>query len=91
MDIRLIGDRHDVIGFGLAGINGVECRTRSELVAALEAAEHDPSVALVIVSPRVAALGSDVIARLRDAVRLPIMIVLPDNSGDGDAERPHAA
>lgn len=91
MEIRLIGNRHDVIGFGLAGLDGVECRTRPELVAALDAAERDPSVALVIVSPRAAALGTDIIARLRESVRLPIVVVLPDPLADTRSERPHAA
>lgn len=88
MEIRLIGDSHDVIGFGLAGVDGVECRTRPELVAALDAAVRDPSVALIIVSPRAAALGADVIAQQRESVRLPITVVLPELP---DEERSHAA
>jgi vacuolar-type H+-ATPase subunit F/Vma7 len=88
MEIRLIGDSHDVIGFGLAGVDGVECLTRPELVAALDAAAHDPSVVLVIVSPRAAALGADVIAQQRESVRLPITVVLPELP---EGERSHAS
>ena len=88
MEIRLLGDRHDVIGFGLAGVDGIDCRTRPELVAALDAAARDPNVALVIVSSRAAALGPDVIARQRESVQLPITVVLPDLP---EAEGRHAA
>jgi vacuolar-type H+-ATPase subunit F/Vma7 len=87
MEIRLIGDRHDIIGFGLAGVDGIECRTRPELVAALDAAAHNPAVALLIVSSRAAALGADVIARQRQSVHLPITVVLPDPP---DTERLYA-
>ena len=88
MEIRLIGDRHDVIGFGLAGVDGVECHSRPEIAAALDAAWHDPSVALVIVSPRAAALGADMIARQRESLRLPITVVLPAVPDEPDGERP---
>jgi vacuolar-type H+-ATPase subunit F/Vma7 len=82
MQIRVIGDARDVTGFGLAGVAGTECRTREEIVAALDDIGHDPSVAIVLISPQAAALGLDVIARLRDSVRLPIAVVLPSDQED---------
>ena len=87
MEIRVIGDSHDVIGFGLAGVDGIECHTRPEIAAALDAAWHDPSVALVIVSPGAAALGADMIAEQRASVRLPITVVLPAVPDAPDGER----
>jgi vacuolar-type H+-ATPase subunit F/Vma7 len=90
MGIRIIGDRRDAIAFGLAGVDAVECRTRADLIAALDEAQRDPEVAVVVVSPVAAALGADVIARLRESSRLPITIVLPDHHGV-EPERAHAA
>ena len=78
MHVRLLGDRHDVTGFALAGVDSEECRTRAQLLTALERARHDPGIAVVIVSPRVAALAGDVIQDMRDAPHLPITIVLPE-------------
>lgn len=90
MGIRLIGNRPDAIAFGLAGLDAVECRTRPELIAALAAAQDDPTVALVIVSPAVAAFGADIVARVGDSTRLPITLVLPGAGSESRAERPHA-
>jgi vacuolar-type H+-ATPase subunit F/Vma7 len=78
MHIRLIGDTHDVTGFALAGVESEECHTRAELVSALDAARHDPGVAIVVVSPGTAALAEDVIQDMRSAAHLPITIVLPE-------------
>jgi vacuolar-type H+-ATPase subunit F/Vma7 len=77
MQIRLIGDSHDAIGFGLAGVVGTACHTRPELLQALDDVEHDADVALLVLSSEAAALGPDVIERLRGSVHLPITIVLP--------------
>ena len=77
MHIRLIGDLHDVTGFALAGVEGEECHSRAELVEALDVARHDPDVAIVVVSPGVAALAQDVIDDMRATPHLPITIVLP--------------
>jgi vacuolar-type H+-ATPase subunit F/Vma7 len=88
MQIRLIGDPHDVAGFGLAGIAGTECHTRPELLEALEAAEHDPDVALLVLSSEAAALDAGAIDRLRGSLHLPITIVLPPKSEAEAAAEP---
>jgi vacuolar-type H+-ATPase subunit F/Vma7 len=95
MGIRLFGNRQDVIAFGLAGLDAVECRTRPDLVAALDEVRDDPTVALVIVSPAVASLGSDIIAGLGESTRPPITVILPgalsdtaDRSGGADRQAP---
>lgn len=77
MHVRLIGDAHDVTGFALAGVESEECHTRAEVVDALDAACHDPDVAIVVVSPDMAALADDVISEMRESTHLPITIVLP--------------
>ena len=91
MGIRMLGNRQDAIAFGLAGLDVVECRTGQEAVAAIDAAHDDPLVALVIVSPAVAALGGDAIVRRRESGGLPIMVLLPDDGGDDVRGRTHAA
>lgn len=80
MAIRLLGNRHDVIAFGLAGLETVECRTRAELHDAIDLAASEPHVALLIVAPAVAALGPDLVAGLRDSNRPPIAVLLPPPS-----------
>ena len=82
MAMRLLGNRRDVIAFGLAGLDVVECRTRAELLEALTTAEAEPHVALLIVSPAVAALDPDLVNRVRESVRPPIAVVLPAPSID---------
>lgn len=77
MHLRFIGGAHDGTGFSLAGVDSIECRSRAELVDALDAARHDPHVAVVVVGSEVAGLAGDLIAVMRDATRLPITIVLP--------------
>jgi vacuolar-type H+-ATPase subunit F/Vma7 len=89
MGIRLIGNRQDAIAFGLAGLDTVECRTRAELALALESAQGDPLLALVIISPAVAALGPDLVARVRDSSHPPITVVLPPYPDE--SPRAHAA
>ena len=88
MNSRMIGARQDVVGFALAGVDAVVASTRAEVIAALESAQRDPRIAVVIVAPAAAAVAMDVIERSRESGRLPITIVLPDPSVG--AERPHA-
>jgi vacuolar-type H+-ATPase subunit F/Vma7 len=80
MRIRLLGDAHDATGFALAGVDGVTCRTRDTLLAALDAAMRDPDVGVIMVSPSAAALAPDQIGRDRDRAKLPIIVVLPERS-----------
>ena len=77
MAIRLLGNRHDVIAFGLAGLETVECRTRAELQGAIDDAVSERHVALLIVAPAVAALGPDLVGALRESNHPPIAVVLP--------------
>ena len=77
MHVRLLGGPHDVTGFALAGVDGEECGTRAQLLAALDRARHDPGVGILVLSPEVAALAGDEIRDLRDSPHLPITIVLP--------------
>jgi len=77
MHIRMIGDGHDGIGFGLAGVESIACRTGPELAAAVDEAEHDPDVGIIMLSPSAAALDPDLVGRLRAACHMPITIVLP--------------
>jgi vacuolar-type H+-ATPase subunit F/Vma7 len=84
MHVRLLSGAHDVTGFALAGVDSEECRTRAELLDALDRARRDPEIGIVVVSPELAALAGDAIEALRDSPHLPITIVLPDLP---DAER----
>lgn len=89
MSIRMLGNRYDAIAFGLAGLDAVECRTRAQLVTALDEVLDDPTIALVIISPAAAALGADVIERVRDSTHPPITVVPPGPAAPAD--RRHAA
>jgi vacuolar-type H+-ATPase subunit F/Vma7 len=84
--MKIIGDPLDVVGFGLAGVDAVACPTRADLEHAIEEAQGDASLALLIVSPGAAALAPDLIARLRESPRLPITVVLPDWHAAGELE-----
>jgi vacuolar-type H+-ATPase subunit F/Vma7 len=77
MYVRVIGEARDVTGFALAGLDAAECHTRGEVIAALDSARRDPEVAIVVLSPAVAALAEDVVEEMRDIPGLPITIVLP--------------
>jgi vacuolar-type H+-ATPase subunit F/Vma7 len=84
MGIRLLGNRQDAIAFGLAGLDAVECRTRADLIAALDDVRGDPHVALVVVAPAAAALGADLVEEMREATHVPITVVLPQHHLEAD-------
>jgi vacuolar-type H+-ATPase subunit F/Vma7 len=90
MEIRLIGNPRDITSFGLAGIQGVECRTSADVSAALVQCAGDPAVAIVLVSHDTAALAPDAIERARHGADTPILVVLPAAADDSEAERPAA-
>jgi len=81
MQIRLIGDARDVTGFALAGLDGVECRTRDEVAAALGESARDPAAAIVLVSDEAAALAPEELERFRRRVDAPIVVLLPPAQG----------
>jgi len=82
MQIRLIGEPRDVTGFALAGIDGVECRTRGDVAAALDGSARDTAAAIVLVSDEAAALAPEELERFRRRVGAPIVVRLPPAHGN---------
>lgn len=53
----LISDNSDTLtGLRLAGVEGVRAETREETLAAIEAAAKDPSVGILLINEKLAAL-----------------------------------
>ena len=66
----VIGTPHDVAGFALAGADGVSCRTRDEVEAAIAPDR------LLIFSASAAALIADRIAAWQHSGQGPLFVVL---------------
>ncbi len=88
MAIRLLGNHQDVLAFGLAGLDVVECRSRGDMMDALGAASSEPHVALLILAPSVAALAPDLVARLSESTTLPIVVMAAEACCRDDREVP---
>jgi len=73
----LLGDREDARGFALAGWGALPCRDARELESALERLGAGGELALVLVSPAVAALAPRALEAFRARAGAPVVLVLP--------------
>ena len=77
MSAVLLGDREDARGFALAGVAAVPCGDARALESELGrlATAHD--LALVLLSPAVAALAPRALEAFRRRTPAPVVLVLP--------------
>lgn len=81
MKIRVVGDSDDVLGFSLAGVEGLAVRDRREAERALAAVEADGGVGLLFVSASIEELRPQALERIRRRGGLPALVLLPSKAG----------
>ncbi len=82
MRFFLISDNIDTqIGLRLAGIKGVVVHTREEILPALEEAEKDPTVGVILMTEKIAEVVPDQVQRLKLSRNLPLLTIIPDRHG----------
>ena len=80
MPMLVIGGADDVLGFRLAGVDGVVTETEASVLDALARARRDRRLLLVVVSARAAALAVDPVRVFAAESSLPLVLVLPERT-----------
>jgi len=77
MKAFVIGSDSCVLGFALAGLEGITVRSKDQVDAALDLLMGDPGVALVLISADVAALARDRVDELKINSLQPLLVEIP--------------
>ena len=86
MKYFVITDSTDTqVGLRLAGIEGVVVREPEQVRQAVETAAHDPEIAVLLVTERLAALCQDVLDPLKLTASRPLVVEIPDRHSAGRA------
>ena len=72
-------------GLRLAGIEGTRANTREETLAALEAAAQDPSIGILLINEKLAALCPEQVNTLKMTSVRPLLVEIPDRHHTGRA------
>jgi vacuolar-type H+-ATPase subunit F/Vma7 len=83
--IFILGERRDVRGFALAGIEGRVCRNRLEAESALRDVLDKKDVGLLLLSSSVDRLASLAVRSLTERRETPIVLVLPEKESPADS------
>lgn len=85
MRCQLISDNIDSqMGMRLAGIEGVVLHEHDEILTALKSYLHNPEIAVVLLTEKVAACITDELQELKQTVSSPLLVVIPDRHGSAD-------
>lgn len=77
MKAYVIGSENCVLGFALAGLEGVTVRSAAEVDAALDRYMADPEVALVLISADVATWAREKVDALKVNSLRPLLVEVP--------------
>ena len=84
MKYYVISDNSDTLtGFRLAGIEGVLVHERRDVQAAISRVISDPSVGVLIITEKLAALCPDLIYDLKLKLKNTFVVEIPDRHGTG--------
>lgn len=81
MRYHVIGDEDTVLGFRYAGIPGEIVANAEEARAALERADRDPDLAIIIITDVIADLIRPEVNRVRFDQVLPLLVEVPGPGG----------
>lgn len=85
MKFYLLSDNKDtLVGFRLAGIEGMILHDREETLDALHKVMNDESIAIVLITTKLVNLIPKVISELKLNQTKPLMIEIPDRHGDSN-------
>lgn len=85
MRIFVIGDEDTVVGFGMAGVEGMVVDDPPAAREALQQSEKEGEDAVVIIPDRIAQWVREDIDRIRYGTELPLIVEVPDISGAEEA------
>lgn len=82
----VISDNSDTLtGLRLAGIEGVRAETREQTLAAIETASNDPSIGILLINEKLAALCPEQVSALKLTAVRPLLVEIPDRHHTGRA------
>ena len=82
MRIYLLSDNHDTLtGMRLCGIEGCMVKNKEELVKKLSEVVQNKEVAVIMITDRLRALAPGHIDSLRQKMRTPLFVSVPDLDG----------
>lgn len=81
MKFFLIGDSLSILGYGLAGIQGVVVNSKGEAAEALKQAIQDPDVGIVLITQRIASEIQTLVDQAKLSTTMPVVLEIPDRSG----------
>ena len=80
----VISDNSDTLtGLRLAGIEGTRADTREETLSAIEAAVQDPSIGILLINEKLAALCPEQVNALKLTSVRPLLVEIPDRHHTG--------
>ena len=81
MKIQVIGHPDAVLGFSLAGVGGKAATTADEVNKALDEAQADSSIGIVLITQDVAALIPARMEHLSLRSTIPLVVEIPSRGG----------
>ena len=80
----VISDNSDTLtGLRRAGIEGTRADTREETLSAIEAAVQDPSIGILLINEKLAALCPEQVNALKLTSVRPLLVEIPDRHHTG--------
>lgn len=75
----VISDNSDTLtGLRLAGMEGVLCKTREETLRAMDMAEKDPDIGILLINEKLSALCPERVKELKLTSVRPLLVEIPD-------------
>ena len=82
----VISDNSDTLtGLRLAGMEGVLCKTKEETLRAIDMAEKDPDIGILLINEKLSALCPERVKALKLTSVRPLLVEIPDRQ---HTERP---
>ena len=83
MKFFCISDNIDTkTGMRLAGIEGKVVSSETEFIQTLEKVCNDKTVGIVLITQKLAANFSDQIYKIKQEIKIPLIVKIPDRHGD---------
>ena len=90
MKIAVIADEETVLGFSLAGVQGIPVTTREETFRAFEQTTQADDMGILLMTERVAQLIRDTVDKWIIGGGRPLVVEIPDSQGPlEDRRTPH--
>jgi V/A-type H+-transporting ATPase subunit F len=84
MKLFLISDETDTLmGMRLAGVEGVQAKTKEEAEAEIRKAVADPEIGILMITTPLTELCRDLVVDRKLNYKRPLLIEVPDRGGSG--------